>query len=306
MTRLQSCCRRFGPEPEGCFMNFSIGLPTAVPRTPGPVFLDWARQAEQAGFCSLATIGRTVFDSHEELVVLAGAAAVTKTIGLVTTVMIGPPRDAVLLAKQAATLDALSGGRFELGLGIGWRDDEYKAHACPDRFSRRGKALEEQVETLRRVWAQDKLDGLDYPVGPKAGPRLLLSGFAEVAVRRAGRLGDGFIAGPATEEDARQQFDWVREEWGKADRSGEPRLLASRYYALGDEVQEKANENMAAYYEMAGPEFTKMMQGWVMRTPDQIGEAVEAMKRAGAQEICFWPAHRDLSQVDRLHQALPL
>lgn len=287
-------------------MKFSIGLPTAIPNTSASVFPIWARKAEQAGFASLGTIGRTVFDSHEELIALAGAAAVTEKIKLMTTVMIGPCRDSVLLAKQSATLDSLSNGRFCLGLGIGWRDDEYVAHGCPELFSCRGERLEVQVEVLRKIWAGEKLDSLEDSVGPKATPTLLLSGNVEAAVRRAGRLGDGFIGAPGDLKTTRQRFDWVKEEWQKAGRSGKPFLTASRYYALGDDVQQLADQNMTAYYTKAGPDFVEMMKGWVMRTPDDLKQAADEMREAGADELFFWPALSDPEQVDRLQAALPV
>ncbi|MCA9797486.1 MAG: LLM class flavin-dependent oxidoreductase [Candidatus Eremiobacteraeota bacterium] len=283
-------------------MKIATGLPTAIPNTSGTVFMEWARRAEQAEFSSLGTIGRTVFDSHEELIALAGAAAVTERIGLMTTVLLGPPRDPVLLAKQAATLDSLSGGRFSLGLGIGWRQDEFVAHGCPKRFGRRGDYLEEQIKVFRQIWSGQNFEGFNYPVGPKASPTLILSGRAEAAVRRAGRLADGFIAAPANLEDTRLQFEWVREEWQKAGRSGSPRLYASRYFAIGQ--TELANQNMATYYEAAGPDFIKMMHGWVMRDADQVRRAVDDMREAGAEELFFWPSLNDPSQVERLKEVL--
>ena len=91
-------------------MKIAIGLPNSLPRTPGADLIAWARDAEEHGFSSLGTIGRVVYDSHEELVALAACAAVTSRIGLATTLLVSPVREPVLLAKQAATLDAISGG----------------------------------------------------------------------------------------------------------------------------------------------------------------------------------------------------
>ena len=135
-------------------MNIGIGLPTAIPHTDGSLWVPWARKAEAAGFTSLSTIGRTVFDSHEELIVLAAAAAVTTKVKLVPTVMIGPPRENVLLAKQAATLHNLSKGRLVLGLGIGWRPDDFEVVGRGDDWKRRGRLLEQQISDLRRIWAE--------------------------------------------------------------------------------------------------------------------------------------------------------
>src|SRR5690606_25483534 len=110
-----------------CAMDVGIGLPNSVEGVQGTDLVRWAVAAEQAGFSSLGTIGRIVYDNYEELVALAAAAGATSRIGLLPSVLIAPPRQAVLLAKQAATLQAVSGGRLRLGMGIGGRDDDWVA-----------------------------------------------------------------------------------------------------------------------------------------------------------------------------------
>jgi alkanesulfonate monooxygenase SsuD/methylene tetrahydromethanopterin reductase-like flavin-dependent oxidoreductase (luciferase family) len=90
--------------------------------------VEWARRSDAAGFSSLATLDRLVHDGLEPLVTLGAAAAVTERIGLGSYVLLAPTRGpSALLARQAATLDRLSGGRFTLGLGVGTRQDDYRA-----------------------------------------------------------------------------------------------------------------------------------------------------------------------------------
>src|SRR5207302_383075 len=112
-------------------MRIGVGLPTSTPplgtRHRGPELLDWARRAEAGPFTSLGVTDRLVYDCTDPLVALAAAAAVTTRLRLVTMVVIGPVRPAAVLAAQAASLDALSGGRLTLGVSLGARPDDYDA-----------------------------------------------------------------------------------------------------------------------------------------------------------------------------------
>src|SRR5829696_4217089 len=109
-------------------MDVAIGLPNTVPGTQGEQLVEFARRAEAAGFSGLGTLDRLVYEGLEPLVSLAAAAAVTERIPLRTSVLLAPYRlNAALLAKEAASVHRISGGRLTLGLGLGWREDEYAA-----------------------------------------------------------------------------------------------------------------------------------------------------------------------------------
>src|SRR5215204_4690347 len=215
-------------------MDVGIGLPNALLDVEGPGLVAWAQRAEQRGFSVLGTIGRVAYDSHEELIALAGAAGATERIELMTTVLVAPPRQAVLLAKQAATLQALSGGRFRLGLGIGGRDDDWLA-------------LGEEPKNKGQ-----KPEGALLPVGPEP-PHLpiVLGGYSDSAFRRAGRLADAFVAGPMPPEAVAGVYDVIRAAATEAQRDA-PALYAARYVAIGDEVADEADRNARSYYGFGG------------------------------------------------------
>jgi alkanesulfonate monooxygenase SsuD/methylene tetrahydromethanopterin reductase-like flavin-dependent oxidoreductase (luciferase family) len=103
-------------------MDVRVGLPNSISGTEGRLLVEWAQRAEALGFSMLATIGRVAYPTYEELVALAATAGATEQIGLMTNVLLAPTRDPVLLAKETASLDQLSGGRLTLGLRsvIGW------------------------------------------------------------------------------------------------------------------------------------------------------------------------------------------
>src|SRR5215210_9325725 len=111
----------------GRAMNIGIGLPATIPGTSSSLVLDWAKRADAGPFSSLGIIDRLVYPNYEPLVTLAAAAGATRRIRVMTTVLLAPLRHATILAKQAASLDALSGGRFTLGLSVGGREDDYRA-----------------------------------------------------------------------------------------------------------------------------------------------------------------------------------
>ena len=121
-------------------MQIGIGLPAHIPGVKGELLLEWATLADKGTFSSLGILDRLVYPNYEPLITLAASAGATRRIRLVTTVMIAPLRNTVMLAKQAASLDALSGGRLTLGLGVGGREDDFHAVAAP--FHRRGKHFE--------------------------------------------------------------------------------------------------------------------------------------------------------------------
>src|SRR4029453_16667948 len=114
----------------GASMEVGVGLPTTTPGADGHCLLEWARRAEDGPFASLGVLDRMVYPRVEPLPALAAAAAVTTRVRLVTMVVIGPLRNTALLAKQAASLDLLSGGRLPLGLAIGAPAADYRAPAA--------------------------------------------------------------------------------------------------------------------------------------------------------------------------------
>src|SRR5512141_399288 len=108
-------------------MRIALGLPSRVEAASGEMMLAWISRAETGPFSSVVGTDRVVSQALEPLSVLAMAAGATKRIGLMTSVVIGPTRETTLLARQAATIDTLSGGRLPLGVGIGVRKNDYLA-----------------------------------------------------------------------------------------------------------------------------------------------------------------------------------
>jgi alkanesulfonate monooxygenase SsuD/methylene tetrahydromethanopterin reductase-like flavin-dependent oxidoreductase (luciferase family) len=163
-------------------MDVAIGLPNAVPETSGADLVEWARRAEARGFSSLGTIDRIVYGNYEPLLALAAAAAVTERIGLTTSVLLGPMRANVAeLAKQALSLQALSAGRFTLGIGLGARDDDYAISNVSQEG--KGRRMDEMLERITEIWEGDE-------IGPSShgSPRLVVGGYVEASLGPRGPL----------------------------------------------------------------------------------------------------------------------
>lgn len=281
-------------------MDVGIALPNAVPGTTGAQLTAWARRAEERGFSSLGTIDRIVYDNYEPLIALAAAAAVTERIGLATTVLLAPLRtNTVELAKQARSVNALSGGRLTLGIGLGARDDDYQASNV--ELKGRGKRLDAMLEEMEAVWASDE-------VGPSAAgaPRLILGGHAEASYARTARFGDGWIAAASGPDQAREGAEKARTAWREAGRDGEPHMMALVYFSLGERAEQDVRENLMDYYAWLGEDIAGMIAGAAAKDPDAVKQYLAAYEDAGCDELIFCPSSADPQQVDLLADAAGL
>ncbi|MGC4995664.1 MULTISPECIES: LLM class flavin-dependent oxidoreductase [unclassified Streptomyces] len=281
-------------------MNVGIGLPIGDPAA----LLSWARRADDGPFSTLGLLDRLVYDNPEPLVALAHLAGATSRIRVQTEVLLAPLRDTALLAKQAATLDRMTGGRLVLGLGIGGRDDDHQVTGIDPRT--RGRRLDEQMAVLRRLWSGESYGDGVGPIGPAparpGGPEVLFGGFKPLALERVARWGDGFLAA-APPSWAGGLFDTVRDYWKQYGRAGEPRLVAQVNVALGPQaVIDDARSAMHDYYAFTG--MADRMTAGLLTTPAEIREAIARLVDLGANEVMLYCYALDPAQVDRLADVL--
>jgi alkanesulfonate monooxygenase SsuD/methylene tetrahydromethanopterin reductase-like flavin-dependent oxidoreductase (luciferase family) len=282
-------------------MDIGIRLPATIPGTRGSLILDWAKRADSSPFSSLGILDRLVYPNYEPLTTLAAAAAVTERVRLITTVLLAPLRGAGVLAKQAATVDALSGSRLSLGLGVGGREDDF--HAAPASFHDRARRFEEQLELMKRLWSGQPVSNDIGPVGPPparpGGPELLIGGYSPTPIRRVGRWADGFISGGVPDpEQVRQMFDLAEESWKVEGREGRPRLVACLYYALGPNA-DRGGDYIRHYYSYFGPAADDLARS-IPSSPETLDNLIRGFGDVGADEVVCWPTVAELDQVDRL------
>jgi alkanesulfonate monooxygenase SsuD/methylene tetrahydromethanopterin reductase-like flavin-dependent oxidoreductase (luciferase family) len=281
-------------------MDVAVGLPNAVPGTTGDHLTEWARRAEVRGFSSLGTIDRIAYPNIEPLTALAAAAAVTERIGLATTVLLGPLREnPVALAKQVASIQAISGGRMTLGIGLGGRDDDYEIAGI--ETGTRGKDLDAMLERIWELWKGEEM-------GPNTAshPRVLVGGSVEASFKRAARFGDGWIAAGAPAEQFAQWLPEFESTWAESGRSEQPRNAALAYFSLGDKAEEDARAYLTDYYAWLGEDTANFIAGSAAKDAETVQQYLTAFEEAGCQELFFFPSSSDPQQVDLLADAAGL
>jgi alkanesulfonate monooxygenase SsuD/methylene tetrahydromethanopterin reductase-like flavin-dependent oxidoreductase (luciferase family) len=280
-------------------IRVGVGLPTSTPGTGRDLVLDWARRADAGPFASLGVIDRLVYECWEPLAALAACAAVTGRVRLVTMIVIGPLRPTALLAKQAATVDALSGGRLVLGLGLGARHDDYVAAGVAHRG--RGDALTRQLVELRQHWEAGVVG--PRPVQPD-GPPVLVGGGGSAAFARAARHADGYVHGGGPPRAFAGAAARVRAAWADAGRPGAPRLWGQAYFALGDAATVEAGAAyLCDYYRFTGG-FEERIAAGNLTTPAAIKDLVRGYDDEGCEDLVLLPTVSRPDQLDRLTEVL--
>ena len=283
-------------------MRVGIGLPNTIPGAPASLVTAWAQRAEEQGFSALATVDRIVYSNVDAMVTLAAAAAVTSRIELLTDILLAPTRSPVLLAKEAASVDVLSGGRLTLGLAPGGRENDYTAAGM--RFANRGRRFDAMLDLLPRLWRGEPPPGTDTPLGPapvRGGIPILIGGTAPQAIERVARVGAGWTAGSGAAGHLGPLVAQVNAAWSAAGREGQPRISTLTYFAMGRDAQETAAAYLLGYYG------AQRGAGVLERTCwDATGlrSFIGRVEQAGVNEVVLFPAVADLPQVDRLAEAL--
>jgi alkanesulfonate monooxygenase SsuD/methylene tetrahydromethanopterin reductase-like flavin-dependent oxidoreductase (luciferase family) len=290
-------------------MDLSMTLPTMVPHGRDEV-LAWCRAVDDGPWASLAIPERITYPSHSMIVQLSAAAALTERVRLWTTIVILPAHDAVEVAKQMASVDRLCAGRLTVGVGVGGREHDYQAIGAP--FARRWQRMDEQVATMRRIWAgEPPFPGAD-PVGPPpvqpGGPPFIAGSLGPKSVARAARWADG-VDGAWTldgdEATVRRAFDVVDAAWRDAGRAEKPHLSTSIWYALGEGAEDRLRRYAYDYLKIFGEEAGQYgAQSVACFTPDALRRAVDGVRAAGADEIFLVPTTADPTELDRTIEAL--
>ena len=282
-------------------MDFGIMFANTGPFADPTGAAELARHAEAAGFESLWTVEHVIYpDEYESaypyakdgkmaasastplpdpLIWLTWAAAHSQRIKLATGILILPERNPVVLAKEVATLDHLSGGRVELGIGVGWLKEEFDALGVP--WERRGDRTDEYIEAMRALWATDNAEyrgefasfekASSNPKPVRGSVPIVVGGHSKAAARRAGRYGDGFFPGKGRPHELRELIDIIRQTAADAGRDPSAiRVIASSPGLFGDDP-------VGAAEEMAAVGVSRLMVGSFLLHKPSVAEAAQEL-----------------------------
>jgi alkanesulfonate monooxygenase SsuD/methylene tetrahydromethanopterin reductase-like flavin-dependent oxidoreductase (luciferase family) len=278
-------------------MEIGIGLPNTVPGAGDVVA--WARSAEDGPFASLGVLDRVAYGSLDPFPTLAAAAAVTTRVRVVTMVAVGPVRSTALLAKQAASVDQVSGGRLVLGLALGARVEDY-AYAERDAATR-ARRFSDQLAALRDHF--EDADVCPPPVRP-GGPPLLVGGLVGPALWRMARLADGYVHGGGPPRAFARAAAEAQAAWTDAERPGRPELWGQGYFALGDqELLDRGAAYLRDYYAFTGP-FAEKIAAGNLTSPGAVRDFVRGYEDAGCDHLILLPTVADPDQVPRLAEVV--
>jgi alkanesulfonate monooxygenase SsuD/methylene tetrahydromethanopterin reductase-like flavin-dependent oxidoreductase (luciferase family) len=290
-------------------MQVGMTLPVMEPDLDAATLRAWCEAIDEGPFSSLCFGERLAFDNPDALTLLGAVAAWTSRVRIVTTVIVPQLHDSVMLAKALATGDVLSGGRLTVGLGVGGRDEDYRAVGA--QLSTRTMAgLRERAEVLKRVWRGERVTDAVLPVGPlpvqPGGPPLLVGTMGTRTTQDAAHWADG-LAGVSMDLDLTEMarlFDVARTAWSAAGRPT-PWLATSTWFALDDgdgSARTQVHQHLRHYMNWLPPDLVDALarNAGFAGTDAQLLELLTRLEAVGVDELHLIPTGADVAQVHRV------
>ena len=290
-------------------MQLGMTLPVMEPDLwDAPDTLErWARAIDEGPFSSLCFGERMAFANPHSLTLLGAVAAWTSRVPIVTTVLVPQLHDPVTLAKALATADRLSGGRLTVGVGVGGREEDYRA-AGADPATQTMRQMADRVAVMRRVWAGEDVTGATLPVGPPplqaGGPPVHVGTMGPRTVRHAAAWAQG-LAGVTLDLDpagVAALFDTARTAWAEAGKPA-PHLATSFWFALDDgdgSARAQVHRHLRHYMNWIPADLVDAMAPTTGYAGTLAGlrEVLLRMADAGADEVQLIPSGSDVAQVE--------
>jgi len=296
---------------------------TAAPEMPdAKALIDYGVRVEQLGYESIWVWDHILlgvdpyFPILDSLSVLTAVAAHTERIRLGTGILVLPARNPVVLAKQLSTIDHISNGRLTLGVASGWYKREFDAIGVP--FHKRGNIMDQNLDILTRLWQEDSVTG-SYPpyelaeavMSPKPvqkpRPPILIGGYVDRVLKRAGVVGDGWLTYYYTPEGFAKSWDKVRRFAEEAGRDPDTlRSINQLPIYIGksrDDVKDLMQEWLTTEWDFAGWSDSTAASA-VIGTVDDCVEQLQGHLDVGVQQITLVPYRFDMEQIEQIAEEI--
>ena len=288
-------------------MKIGMTLPVTEPGWSRAILMQWAKKIDQGPFSCLALGERIFFPSPELITTLGACAVLTERVKIVTTVLILPMHNPVLLAKQLATVDVLSEGRLVVGVGTGGRAEDYLATAT-DLSQKRIAVMESHVATMRKIWrGEPGVEGALRPVEPfpiqQHGPKILAGVMGPKGLASAANWADGVsgMSVTGTAADAQQAMNMANDAWQQAGQKNKPQFNSAFWFALGDNANAQMQTHLTRYFNWldAGSRDAMALHAGFRGSASDLKDRLKAFADAGIEELVLIPTSINPEEVDR-------
>lgn len=285
-------------------VEIGLAFPQMTPDLDRSRVRAWCRAVDDGPFSSISAGERIAFDNLDGFTLCTAAAALTDRVRVAFNVVVAPWHAPALLAKELASIDVLSGGRVDVAVGVGGREQDYVALGQP--FDHRLARLDATVDELLRLWTGGEVvDGAT--VGPPpvqaGGPRLLCSGTGPKSLARASRWAAGLtgFALSADPAEAAAPFRLAEQAWADAGRTDRPRCVTGSFVALGPNAEPTLRSFARRYLDVFGTDVAAWLADRMpLHTDDALRTFLVDLDTVGCDEVILVPADSDPDQVRRI------
>ncbi|MDA9068155.1 LLM class flavin-dependent oxidoreductase [Gammaproteobacteria bacterium] len=279
-------------------MKIGMTLPVMEPGLTRKDLEAWTKQIDQGPWSHIALGERILFSNPEFISTLSAVAAWTNRVEIIATISVLTMHDPLLSAKQFATIDMLSEGRFTLGVGVGGREEDYEAIGA-NWSHRRWRLLAERVKTMQSIWSKDIHSELGPELFSAKGPEILAGAVGPKAMEMAADYSDG-LAGFSFNADIKEIKDsFNRVVNAFADSKKSPRLVTSFWFGLGQNSRQDIQIHLNRYLGWMGEDLASELSktAGLASSERDLKEFLLQIKEAGATDVLLVPTSKDINQL---------
>ena len=279
-------------------MKIGMTLPVMEPDLSRQDLEDWTLRVDAGPWSHVALGERILFPNPEFISTLSAVAAWTKRVEIIATISVLTMHNPILSAKQFATIDMISEGRFTLGVGVGGREEDYNAIGST-WSDRRWATLSDRVKTMQSVWSKEYHPSLGPTPFSMNGPQILAGAVGPKAMEMSADFADG-LAGfsfNADIEEIKDSFNRVQKAFEEKNKS--PRLVTSFWFGLGKSARSDIQIHLERYLSWMGDDLARNIEKTAGFSGSQsdLNDFLLLVKAAGATDVILVPTSKNIEQL---------